>query len=156
PRAEAFREQVRVAERGLAVVRERLAAMAEQRTTAQAELIRLRGTLERLANDEQEAALVTPEGGDAFESDDDERLRALQAHLAEEVRAQEVAQSERASRVSEIARTDASMRDAESRLARTTQHVHSLQSNVAVDEARQTDRETRLASVQEQLEAVSQ
>ncbi len=155
PRAEAFREQLRVTERGLAVVRERLAAMAEQRTTAEAEVIRLRATLERLASDEQEASLGSSEAGDGTEADEQDRLAALQAQLGEEVRGLEAAQRQRASRLSESAGTDASIRDAESRLVRTTQHVHSLQSNVAVDEARQTDRDTRQASVQQQLEGVS-
>jgi chromosome segregation protein len=156
PRVEAFREQLRVAERGRAVVRERLSAMAEQRATAQADVIRLRGTLERLANDEQEASVAAPSGADGSAPDEATRRAALRAQHTEEVRGLQAVHAQRASRLSEIARADTSIRDAESRLARTTQHVHSLQSNVAVDEARQTDRETRLASVQQRLETVSQ
>ncbi len=156
PRAEAFREQLRVAERGLAVVRERLAAMGEQRSTAQADLLRLRGTLERLAGDEQDASLSTDEGAAISATDEDDRLNGLRSQLGKEHGSLELAQTERAARLSEIARTDATIRDAESRLARTTQHVHSLQSNLAVDEARQTDRDARLDSVQQQLVSVSQ
>ncbi|HEY2593971.1 MAG TPA: AAA family ATPase [Chloroflexota bacterium] len=156
PRAEAFREQLRVAERGLAVVRERLAGMGEQRAAAQADLERLQDALERLAGDAHEATLAADEGAAGSASDEEDRLKALQAQLAEEARSLEAAQSERSSRTSEIGRTEATLRDAESRLARTAQHVHSLQSNLAVDEARQTDRDSRLSSIQQQLASVGQ
>jgi chromosome segregation protein len=156
PRAEAYREQLRVAERGLAVVRERLAAMSEQRGASQADLVRLEATLVRLAGDEQQASLATDEHLANSVSDEENRLGTLQAQLAEEGDSLDAAQTARAARVTEIARADAMISDAESRLARTTQHVHALQSNLAVDEARQTDREARLDSVREQLTGISE
>jgi chromosome segregation protein len=155
PRGEAFREQYRVAERGRAVVRERRAAVAEQFAAAEAELVRLEGVLERLAEDETEAARSTSSGGEtaAVESDD---LQQLHSRLAIEVAEIEAAQVVRASHLEQVQKSDLAIQDAEARLARTTQHVHSLESNLAVDQARQLDRESRLANLQQQLAAASQ
>src|SRR5262249_18594866 len=154
-RGEAFREQYRVAERGLAVVRERVAAVAEQRTSAEADVVRHEGALERLAQDEAEAARATsPEGEDALE--ESARLDELQARLARERGGLGAVQTERASGVEQVQRTDAAVQEAEGRLARTTQHVHSLESNLAVDQARQLDRESRLSSLQQQLASAAQ
>ena len=150
PRAEAFREQLRVAERSLAVVRERLAAMGEQRSTAEADAVRLEGTLERLAADEQEASPGRPPEAPTSVPEE-ERAAELQSRLASEAAALDAAQAERAVHQSQIERVDAAIRDAETRLARTTEHVHALESNLAVDRARQTDRTTRLASLQQQV-----
>ncbi|MBV9577231.1 MAG: AAA family ATPase [Chloroflexi bacterium] len=155
PRAEAFREQLRVAERGLAVVRERLAAMGDQRSTAEIDVERLRGALERLAADEQAASLETSETGLASPSEAD-RLAELRSQLGVEAGALEAAQSDRSAQQSQLERTDAAIRDAEGRLARTTQHVTALQANLAVDQARQTDRASRLATLEQQLASLDQ
>lgn len=155
PRAEAYREQYRLAERGLAIVRERVAALAEQRTSAEAELVRLEGALERLHSDEREAASASAEPG-TDEEDNASRLAATQERLAAAAAVLEAAQSERAQRMGTLQTVDAAIRDVEARLVRTTQQVHSFASNLAVDQARQLDRESRLASLREQLSAVRQ
>src|SRR5205085_61588 len=95
-RAERFREQMRVAERSLAVVRERAAGLAEQRTAAEGELFRLHGLLERLAEEAHEVdrTAAEPLAGEAVE--DPAQVASLQARLAEEVAALEAAQAERA------------------------------------------------------------
>src|SRR5437868_2278477 len=69
PRAEAFREQTRVSERNLAVIRERLDGIGIQRTNSEAELIRLRGTLERLSEEETEAAQALAAAGEGDQTD---------------------------------------------------------------------------------------
>ena len=155
PRAEAFREQYRVAERGLAINRERQAAISEQRASATAELARLEGALERLAADEQEAASATPQG--AVDSEDEQaELAGARSRLAAEVSELEAAQADRASLVERSLKTEAVIQDAEARLARTTQHLHSLEANLAVDQARQLDRESRLSNLQEHLQAATE
>ena len=156
PRAEAFREQLRAAERGLAVVRERVTGLSEQRASAQAELVRLEGALERLAEDEREAAQAAPAAGSDTSEEFAAQLAEVQARLAEGTRDLEVVQAERAVLVQRLQGIEAAMHEAEARLARTTQQVHSLEANLAVDQARQTDRETRLAALQQQLDAASQ
>jgi chromosome segregation protein len=156
PRAEAFREQLRVAERGLAVVRERVTVMGEQHSAAEADLLRLEGALERLAGDEQEASLATSVGVLSSQSEEDERLLQLRSRLSEETELLTTAQAERAARLSEIDRGEARIRDAETRLAHAIQHFQALESNLAVDQARQTDRDTRRANIQQQLAALSQ
>ena len=151
PRAEAFREQIRVAERSLAVVRERAAGLADQRASAEAEVVRLQGTLDRLTAEAREAAqsVAEPTGGEPV--DDLARLGGLQARLAEEVAALEAAQAGRTDLLARLEAADDRIRQAEDRLARTQQQRQSLEANIAVDQARQTDRETRLASVDQQL-----
>ncbi|HEY1296582.1 MAG TPA: AAA family ATPase, partial [Chloroflexota bacterium] len=157
PRADVLREQLRNAERGLAVVRERLAAMGEQRSTAEAELVRLRAALERLATDEQAASVASTVPLESSPPEDDvSPLATLQSELAREVEALEAVQAERATQVAQIERLDAAIRETEARLARTTEHVHSLQANLAVDEARQADRDSRLAGLQQQLASLAE
>jgi chromosome segregation protein len=151
PRAEAFREQIRGTERGLAVVLERKAGIGEQQTSSQAELVRLEGQLERLTQEEGEASLVAALTAGATQEEGLARLAELQVQLANESAALEAAQTERASHQRELDRADAAVRDAEARLARSEQHLQSLQSNLMVDQARQSDRETRLASVRQAL-----
>src|SRR5579872_387683 len=109
PRADAFREQMRVAERSVAVARERLAAIAEQRTGADAELLRLRGALELLAQDQAEAARAT----DSTEPADDAGLTAIRARLETELAELAAAQSERAGRQADLERADRELREAE-------------------------------------------
>jgi chromosome segregation protein len=151
PRAEAFREQMRVAERSLAVVRERAAGLAEQRTAAEGELFRLHGLLERLAEEAHEVdrTAAEPLAGEAVE--DPAQVASLQARLAEEVAALEAAQAERADLLRKLEAADDRIRQAEDGLARTEQHRQSLAANIAVDQARQADRESRLANVKHQL-----
>jgi chromosome segregation protein len=156
PRGEAYREQLRSAERGLAVVRERLAAVAEQRSTAEVEVVRLEGMLERVAEDEREAAQATPPPGSDVSEGFAAELAEVQGRLAEGTREQETIQAERASLAEKLGAAEADMHEAEAHLARTTQQVHSLQANLAVDQARQADRESRLASLRQQFVAAGQ
>jgi chromosome segregation protein len=156
PRADGFREQYRVAERSRAVVRERIAAMAEQRASGEADLVRLQGALERLAQDEAAAAEAAPPSAEDGVLPDDARLSELRTQLEAGSGEVEAAQTARAGLQWRIEQHDTVIRDAESRLSRTTQQVHSLESNLAVDQARQTDRDSRLASVQQQLAAFGQ
>jgi chromosome segregation protein len=151
PRAEAFREQFRVAERSLAIVRERLASATQQRTDAQTELVRLDGALEQLGADEQEAARAAPRTeGEASVAEATE-LSELNTRLAAELAQLEAAQADRSARLEQIQRADAAIQEADGRLTRTTQQVHSLESNLAVEQARQVDRDSRLVSLQQQL-----
>ena len=151
PRAEAFLEQVRVAERSLAVLRERLASTTEQKSGAEAELLRHHGLLERLAEEATEAARAAGQTTDGDLPDDASRLAILQAHLADETAALDAAQAERASLQKNVETAEHGIREADARLTRTEQHLQSLQANLAVDQARQSDRETRLASIEQEL-----
>jgi chromosome segregation protein len=155
PRAEAFREQYRQSERELAVLRERQGAIAEQRAGAEADLVRLEGVLERLAEDEKEAASASPQHAPDAEN---EQAELTQAHtrLAGEASELEAAQVDRVFLVERMQKAEAAIQDAEMRLARTTQQVHSLESNLAVDQARQADRESRLANLQDQVAAAAE
>jgi chromosome segregation protein len=152
PRAEAFREQSRVAERSLAVARERLAAIGEQRASVDAEQLRLHGALERLAEDAVEAARAA----DTVELADDDQLEGLRSRLTTDVAQLNGTQSVRLERQADVDRADHSIREAEARLARTEQHLQSLQANLAVEQARQGDREQRLIAVQQQLAGLSE
>jgi chromosome segregation protein len=155
PRAEAFREQLRVAERNLAVVRERLNGMGEQRSSAEAERVRLEGSLALLAEDERTTTDARAEDSSDVADAQSDELTALQTRLDEVVATLELAQQQRSSRQRDADRLAGAVTDAETRLTRAEQHLASLQSNVAVDEARQSDRESRLANVQQQLAALS-
>ena len=155
PRSDAFREQIAMVERGLAVARERLASVAEQRTTVESELVRLQGALERLTQDELEAAEAVQASDDA-PATNAEQLASIRASLESELAALGATQADRESQRRALEEADATVRDAEERLARTEQHLLSLQSNLAVDQARQTDRETRLANVEQQLAGMTQ
>jgi chromosome segregation protein len=155
PRAEAFREQFRVAERSLAIVRERLTAAAQQRTDAETELVRGDGALEQLGADEQEAARAAPSAEGDASGEADAELSVLNARLATELALLDAAQSDRSARLEQIRRADVAVQETELRLTRTIQHVHSLESNLAVDQARQVDRDSRLASLQQQLASSS-
>jgi chromosome segregation protein len=156
PRAEAVREQLRVAERGLAVLHERLAAMGEQQSSAQADLVRMDASLARLAIDQQAASVPSAEPQPRSPSVGDAHLVTLRAQLASEAGAFESAQSQRATLVAQIELLDASIRDTEASLADTTENIHSLQADVAVDLARQTDRDSRLVTLQQQIASLAE
>src|SRR5437667_11932328 len=83
PRADGFREQARVAERSLAVTRERNAGLREQRSTLEADLARLQGLRERLAEEECEAAHAIGESPEA--SGEPDQLAEVRARLQLEV-----------------------------------------------------------------------
>jgi chromosome segregation protein len=152
PRGESFREQARVAERSLAVTRERMAGLGEQRANVEAELARLQGHLERLTLDELEAARGA---GQASTNDDESTdLAARGETLAERMRELEAVQAERAAAYKAVESSESLIREAEQRLARTEQHLHSLQANLAVDAARQSDRDARVKRLQEQLQTL--
>ncbi len=155
PRAEAFREHMRVAERSLAVVRERATGLAEQSASAESELLRLDGLLERLAEEAREVAQTASEAAPGEPVDDPGESGALQARLADEIATLEAAQADRADLLRGLEAADDRIRQAEDRLARTEQHRQSLAANIAVDQARQADRESRLASVMQQVERLA-
>ncbi len=149
PRAAGFREQARVAERSLAVTRERNAGLGEQRRTLEADLARLQGVLDRLAEEEREAALAVGESPETSGAPD--HVAEVRANLQNELAAFDAAQDERARMLQTVESVDRRIGEAEARLARTEQHVQSLQANLAVDEARQSDREARLANLEENI-----
>jgi chromosome segregation protein len=152
PRADVFREQVRAAERSLAVARERRAGLAEQRIAAEAEVLRLQGLLERLAEDAQEAAHQVGQAPQASDTEDDaQRLEVLQAQLSDELAAFSATQAERAALQTSIEAAERRLRDAEAELVGAEQHLQSLRANVAIDRARLGDRETRMAAIHERL-----
>ncbi len=149
PRADGFREQARVAERSLAVTRERNAGLGEQRTTLEADLARLQGLLDRLAEEEREAAHAAGESPET--SGEPDQLAEVRAKLQLEVEAFDAAQAERARMQQTVEGVDRRIGEAEARLARTEQQQQSLQANLAVDQARQGDRAARLATLEENL-----
>jgi chromosome segregation protein len=149
PRADGFREQARVAERSLAVARERNAGLGEQRSTLEADLTRLQGLLDRLAEEEREAAQAVGQSPEA--SGEPDRLAQVRGRLELEVAAFDAAQGERAQMQQTIEAVDRRIGDAEARQARTEQHLQSLQANLAVDQARQSDRAARLANLDENI-----
>jgi chromosome segregation protein len=154
PRAEGYRDQARVAERSLAVTRERITGLGEQRSTLEADLRRLQEALERLTPEEREAARAIGQTAPGDSASDPDRVQTLHSEVTESVGSLEVAQAERASVQTALESADGRIRDAESRLARTEQHLQSLQADLAVDEARSTDRQTRLAGLEQQLVSI--
>ncbi len=155
PRAEAIREQVRAAERAAAVIRERLSSTQEQRSLAAADLVRLDGAVERLRVEEAEAATRPAGDGDFADTPDAREMAEAQATLAAAVAELEAAQAARTEQQTHLDQLEAQARDAEAQLNRTSQHVHALQANVAVDQARHADREARLVALQQQHAALS-
>jgi chromosome segregation protein len=155
PRGESLREQARSAERSLAVVGERRAGLGDQRAGVQADLARLQGIRDRLAVDEQEAARAAGQTPAGEPIEDGASLATAKDSAADQARTLEAAQRDRAQAQQALEAADRKMRDAEVRLARTTQQLQSLQSNLAVDQARQSDRDKRLATL-EQLVAATQ
>src|SRR5207302_8539806 len=134
PRADGFREQARVAERSLAVTRERNAGLGEQRSTLEADLARLQGLLDRLTEEEREAAHAV---GDSPEiSGEPDQLAEVRARLQLEVDAFDAAQAEGARMQQSLEAADRRIGEAEARLARTEQQLQSLQANRAADQAR--------------------
>lgn len=147
PRALEMRDRIREVERTRAVLRERVAGLAAQRTSVESDLERLRAQAERLASEEREAAQAAGEtsADDAGDADALERARA--AH-AEQRAALQAAQQQRSTVYRELDAVQRRATDAESRLARLTQQLQSLESSLAVDEARQADRTSRVAELE--------
>jgi chromosome segregation protein len=151
PRAEGFREQASLAERSLAVVRERIAGLGEQHTTLEADLERLQRLLGRLAVEEGEAAQAAGQLPAGEAPEDPDRLLALRDQLASDLAAFDAARTAQAGAQTELEAAERHIRETAARLLRTEQHLQSLQANLAVDQARQSDRATRLARLGEQI-----
>jgi chromosome segregation protein len=154
PRGESFREQARVTERSLAVTRERMTGLGEQRANVEAELARLQGQLDRLTLDEEEAARGAGQASPGEVADEPTELAERGEKLKERTRELEAVQAERSTAQKAVEAAEHRIREAEQRLARTEQHLHSLQANLAVDEARQSDRDTRAKRFEEQLQTL--
>src|SRR5262249_6330243 len=131
PRVDGFREQVRAAERGLAVTRERGSGLTEQRGLAETDARRLEEQLARLTQEAAEHA-GAPSATDP--TDGAEELDTARARLDELARAYEVAQAARAEAAQGRDVAERRMLDAESRLARTADQLRGLEGSLAVDE----------------------
>lgn len=148
PRASELRDGLREAERSRAVIAERVAGLATQRAALEADLARLQTTAQALAADERAAATAA---GQTSSGEPDEAELLVTARNASAARSAELhaAQAERRDAQQRLDACQRRSTDAEARLARLEQHVQSLESTVAVDEARQGDREARLAEVRQ-------
>ena len=151
PRAEGFRQQASVAERGLAVVRERVAGLGEQHATLAADLTLLHGQRDRLAGEEGEAALAAGQTPVGQAPEDPDRLATLRDQLAIDSAAAEAARAAQTDAQRAVDAAEAGLRDTNARLVRTEQHLQSLHANLAVDQARQNDRQTRVSRLEEHI-----
>ncbi len=151
PRAEGSREQTSLAERGLAVARERIAGLSEQHAALTVDLERLQSLLDRLAVDEREAAQAAGQIPAGDVPQDPDRLTTMRDRLALDVAAFEAATTAQAAAQADLDRAERQIRETAARQQRIEQHVQTLQANLAVDQARQGDRETRLAKIEEQF-----
>jgi chromosome segregation protein len=143
PQVDGYRDQARVAERGLAVTRERLAAVTEQRSSMAAELERLAQRLDTLRRDEagHAARLQQVHHAPADAVQEMASLRERLGGLGPEVaRAQQG--TERARQARDAA--DRRILAAEGEQARGEQRLRQLEATLAVDEALRADRQARM------------
>ena len=151
PRAEGFREQIRGTERSLAVTRSRIAGFGEQLATLEADFARAGSLLGRLSLEEAQAAVAAGQRSDGDAIDAPDQLEARRERLSNAIAASEAEQQARATIQHELESADRAIRELEVRLARSTQQLQSLQANLAVDQARRSDREVRLTNLGQQI-----
>ncbi|MGI9145130.1 MAG: AAA family ATPase [Chloroflexota bacterium] len=154
PAAEGLREQSSIVERSLAVVRERMTGTGEHRHTLSAELERLQGLLDRLTGEEGEAARAASEIPGGAAPGDPDGLLAARSQLASDLAALDAATTDHAGAQAELEAAERRIRETTAGLLRTEQHLQSLQASLAVDQARQSDRETRLAKLDAHIEGL--